>query len=255
MAQLLRYRELVKNLVLKDLKLKYRDSTLGFLWSLGNPLLLILVYSFAFTRLLRVDIPNFPYFLLVGILPWNFFAQSVAMSTASVVDNGNLIRKIWLPVEVFPAATVFFNLVQYLLALAVLFPAASFLFAVRPSWAILGFLPVLVLHVMFTLGLSFFVATATVFFRDVKHLTEFLLMLLFWLTPVVYDVRNLAPTMRRVIFFNPLSPFIVSYQDVLYRQALPGALQLLVLALLAAVSLFAGYIVFWACKARFAEEV
>jgi ABC-2 type transport system permease protein len=111
MTQVFAYRELIKNLVLKDLKLKYRDSVLGFVWSLANPLLLILVYGFVFTRMLRVGIPNFPYFLIVGILPWNFFAQSMMMSTGSILENGNLIKKISIPMEVLPIATVFFNLV------------------------------------------------------------------------------------------------------------------------------------------------
>jgi len=91
MQSLFRYRELIRNLVLKDLKLKYRDSVLGFLWSLANPLLLILAYSFVFGHILRGGPPNFAYFLMVGILPWNFFAQSLMMSTGSILDNGNLI--------------------------------------------------------------------------------------------------------------------------------------------------------------------
>src|SRR6266542_3490902 len=167
MQSLFRYRELIRNLVLKDLKLKYRDSVLGFLWSLANPLLLILVYSFVFGHILRGGPPNFTYFLMVGILPWNFFAQSLMMSTGSVLDNGNLIRKVAVPMEVFPVATVLFNLAQYLLALIVLFPMAFIFFGVLPSWSWLAFFPILALHVLFTLGACFVVATATVFFRDV----------------------------------------------------------------------------------------
>ena len=249
------YRELIKNLVLKDLKLKYRDSTLGFLWSLANPLLLILVYSFVFTRMLRVDTPNFPYFLLVGILPWNFFAQSLMMSTGSIVDNGGLIRKVWLPIEVFPIATVFFNLAQYLLALAVLLPMASFFFHVPLSWSVLGFFVVLALHVIFTLGLSLFIAAVTVFYRDVKHFTEIFLMLLFWLTPIIYDVRVLPESLRTTVYLNPLSFFITSYQDIFYRQILPGPFHLLALFSMSGLSLALGYIVFSSCKVRFAEEV
>ncbi|HEV8341181.1 MAG TPA: ABC transporter permease [Candidatus Binatia bacterium] len=249
------YHELIKNLVLKDLKLKYRDSTLGFLWSLANPLLLILVYSFVFTQMLRVDIPNFPFFLLVGILPWNFFAQSLMMSTGSILDNANLIRKVWLPIEVFPIATVFFNLVQYLLALAVLLPTALLFFRVSLSWSMLAFFAVLTLHVLFTLGLSFFVAAVTVFYRDVRHFTEIFLMLLFWLTPIVYDVRALPEALRRTVYLNPLSFFIASYQDIFYRQTLPGPISFLMLFAVSFLSLALGYIVFSTCKARFAEEV
>ena len=135
MSSVFRYRELIRNLVLKDLKLKYRDSVLGFLWSLANPLLLILVYSFVFGHLFPGGPPNFAYFLMVGILPWNFFAQSLMMSTSSIIDNGNLIRKVALPMEVFPVATVFFSLAQYLLALIVFFPMALLFFKVSVTWS------------------------------------------------------------------------------------------------------------------------
>jgi lipopolysaccharide transport system permease protein len=109
MRSVFRYRELIRNLVLKDLKLKYRDSVLGFLWSLANPLLLILVYSFVFGHLFPGGPPNFAYFLMVGILPWNFFAQSVMMSTSLIIDNGNLliVRKVALPMEAFPSPHCF----------------------------------------------------------------------------------------------------------------------------------------------------
>jgi len=93
MKSLFQYGELIRNLVVKDLKIKYRDSTISFLWSLVNPLLLILVYSFVFSHILKVDIANFSYFLLIGILPWNFFAQSIMMSTGSILDNGGLNKR------------------------------------------------------------------------------------------------------------------------------------------------------------------
>src|ERR1044071_10188135 len=146
------YRELLRNLVLKDLKLKYRDSVLGFLWSLANPLLLILVYSFVFGHMLRGGPPKFAYFLMVGILPWNFFAQSLMMATGSILDNGNLIRKVAVPMEVFPVATVLFTLVQYLLALVVFFPMALLFFKVEIALSWVLFLPILVMQIVFTLG-------------------------------------------------------------------------------------------------------
>ena len=184
MTSFFHYRELLRNLVIKDLKIKYRDSAIGFLWSLINPLLLILVYSFVFSHILRVDIANFSYFLLVGILPWTFFAQSLMMSTGSIIDNGGLIRKVAMPMEIFPVATVLFNLAQFGLAFLVFLPMTIFFFDVRIGWVSLWFLPLLLLHLLFTVGLSFLVATATVFYRDVRHLMETLLMLLFWLTPL-----------------------------------------------------------------------
>jgi len=255
MRSVFRYRELIRNLVLKDLKLKYRDSVLGFLWSLANPLLLILVYSFVFGHLFTGGPPNLVYFLMVGILPWNFFAQSLMMSTGSILDNGNLIRKVALPMEVFPVATVFFSLAQYLLALIVFFPMALLFFKVSVTWSWITFFPILVLHILFTVGMCFIVSTATVFYRDVRHFTEILLMLLFWLTPIIYDIRTVSDSLKTVLYMNPLSYFILAYQDVLYRNVFLSLDRLIVLLILTFLSLFLGYSLFLICKVRFAEEV
>src|SRR4030095_14052881 len=255
MSSLLRYRELIRNLVFKDLKLKYRDSTFGFLWSLVNPVLVISVYSFVFGHLIQVGVERFPYFLMIGILAWNFFAQSLMMSTGAILDNGNLIRKVALPMEVFPVATVFFNLAQYLLALIVFFPMALLFFKVSVAWSWLAFVPVLVLHILFTVGMCFIFSTATVFYRDIRHFTEILLMLLFWLTPIIYDIQTVSDSLKTVLYMNPLSYFILAYQDVLYRNAFLSLDRLMVLFLLTFLSLVLGYSLFVFCKVRFAEEV
>jgi lipopolysaccharide transport system permease protein len=254
MSSFFRYRELIRNLVLKDLKLKYRDSVLGFLWSLANPLLLILVYSFVFGHILRGGPANFAYFLMVGILPWNFFSQSLMMSTGSILDNGNLIRKVALPMEVFPVATVLFNLAQYVFALIVFFPMAWLFFKVPVAWSWINFLPVLALQILFTLGLCFFISAATVFYRDVRHFTEIFLMVLFWLTPIIYDVQSAPETLKKVLYMNPFSYFILGYQDALYRNTFSSLDQWLAITSLAIVFLTAGYILFMVCKRRFAEE-
>lgn len=255
MVSVYRYRELVKNLVLKDLKLKYRDSVFGFIWSLANPLMVILVYSFVFGHVLRGSGERFPYFMMVGILPWNFFAGSLLMSTGSIVDNGGLIRKVALPLEVFPFATVAFNLAQYFLALVVFFPMAFFFFDVPPSWAWLAFFPILFMHVLFTLGMSFILSTATVFYRDVRHFTEIFLMLLFWLTPIVYEIGAIPDALRSVVYWNPASYFIMAYQAVLYRGMFPSIKTILTLMVLTLFVLAVGYTLFSFLKFRFAEEV
>lgn len=255
MKLLLLYRELIRNLVVKDLKIKYRDSTIGFLWSLANPLLLIIVYTFVFNHILKGSIPNYTYFLLIGILPWNFFAQSVMMSTGSILENGGLIRKVAMPMEVFPVATVLFNLAQFALALVVFVPMSLLFFQVPMAWVTLWFFPVLILHTLFTVGLSFMISTATVFFRDVRHFVEIALMLLFWLTPIIYDIGNVPESLRSVIYLNPQSFFILSYQDVVFRQVAPEYSRVAILIVLAASSFVIGYRVHLRYKTRFAEVV
>ena len=157
--------------------------------------------------------------------------------------------------EVFPLATVLFNLTQFVFALIVFFPMALLFFKVSVALSWLNFFLILALHILFTLGLCFIVSTATVFYRDVRHFTEILLMLLFWLTPIIYDIQTIPASLRTAIYWNPLAYFILAYQDALYHNIISSFDKLIVLALLALVSVFLGYTVFVYTKFRFPEEV
>ena len=119
LKECIKYRSLIKNLVLKDLKLKYRGSVLGVIWSLLRPLMLIAVYTVAFKYVVRIKMENYAFFLLVGLLPWNFFSGAAMAATEAVIDNANLIKKVYFPRETLPMAPVLFNFAQFLLALAV----------------------------------------------------------------------------------------------------------------------------------------
>lgn len=254
-VQLLRYRALVKNLVFKDLKLKYRDSILGVVWSLLNPLLLLVVYTVAFKSILRVQTENYPYFLLAGLLPWNFFASSLTASTQAITGNANLIKKVYFPRETLPIATVLFTFSQLLLALAVFLPALLLISGVRPHWTAILFIPLLLFHVLFTLGLAFILATCTAFFRDVAHLTEVAVVLLFWMTPIVYPA-TMAPEKLQLFFkLSPPAAFAIAYQDVLFWGRLPEELVLATLLGGTFAALLGGYALFHRFSPAFAEQV
>ena len=254
-VELLRYRTLVRNLVFKDLKLKYRDSALGVVWSLLNPLLLLVVYTVAFKVILRVRTENYAYFLLAGLLPWNFFSSSLTASTQAITGNANLIKKVYFPRETLPIATVLFTLSQLLLALAVFLPALLLVSGVRLHWTAILFLPLVLCHVLFTLGLAFFLATCTVFSRDIAHLTEVALVLCFWMTPILYPA-TMAPTSLQLFFkLSPLGAFAIAYQDVLFWGRVPEGIVLSTLLGWTAAALLGGYTLFHRFSPGFAEEV
>lgn len=253
--ELLAYRTLIKNLVFKDLKLKYRDSVLGFVWSLLNPLITLGVFTLAFRYIMRVQMENYPYFLMVGMLPWNFFAGSLMASTNAVIGNGNLIKKIYFPREILPIATVLFGFAQLALALVVFLPALMFLSGVKVHWTMALFFPLLGLHVLFTIGLAFVLSAVTTSFRDVAHLTEVALMLLFWLTPIVYPA-TMAPSDLRIFFkASPLAAFAMAYQDVLFWGRLPEPMVLSTLVIWTPAVLLLGHMIFRWYSPTFAEEV
>ena len=222
LAGLFRYRELLRNLVLKDLKLKYRGSALGFLWSLANPLAMLVVYSLAFTYILRVSRQNFVLFLFVGLLAWTFFASTISMASGSIADAGGLLKSVRFPRTVMPFATVLFNLAQYLMTFCVLLPVMLAVFRVPPAAPMLMYPLVVLLLVMFTSGLTLIVAAGNVYYRDVRHIVDVALQVMFWATPVVYDLSDVPERFRLALLASPMTPFITALHDIFYRQAWPA---------------------------------
>jgi lipopolysaccharide transport system permease protein len=234
------YGHLLRNLVVKDLKLKYRGSVLGFVWSLANPLLMIAVYTVAFTYILGIRTPGFVFYLMLGVLAWTFFANATAMSTGSIVDNGGLARSVWFPRAILPIASVLFNFAQYLLTVAVFLPVLMVLYQVPPAAPMLAYPAFLVLQLLFTIGLALLLAVGTAFFRDVRHLVEVALAVLFWATPVVYETTQLPARLRSLILLSPLSPYVTAYHDVFYYRRWPSLETWGLAIVYAAVALIAG---------------
>jgi lipopolysaccharide transport system permease protein len=222
-AGLHRYRHLLRNLVAKDLKLKYRGSVIGFLWSLANPVLMAVVYTIAFTRILGIRSEGFVFYLMLGLLAWTFFASSASMSTGAIVDNGGLVKSVWFPRAILPTATVLFNLAQYLLSVLVILPLMLAWYRIVPEPPMLLFPVFVALQLVFTVGVAMMLATGAAFLRDVRHLVEIAITVLFWMTPIVYEVGKLGPTMRRLILLSPMSPYVAAYHDIFYYRRWPDA--------------------------------
>jgi ABC-2 type transport system permease protein len=255
LVSLYRYRTLLKSLVLKDLKLKYRGSVFGFLWSLANPLLMIVVYTLAFTFILGIRSEMFVFYLMLGQLAWSFFASSVMMSTTSIVDNGGLLRTVLFPRAILPMATVLFNLAQYLLTIAVFFPLMLAWYQIPLVAPMLLFPVVLALHVAFTMGLALILATATVFFRDIRHLVEVALAVLFWTTPILYELARVPERLRLMILLSPMSPFVVAYQKLFYFREWPEPTLWMVAGTYAIGTFLVGMALVLAFEDRFTEQL
>jgi ABC-2 type transport system permease protein len=214
--------ELLENLVRKDLKVKYKNSTLGFLWSLANPLLLLAVYYVVFSYILKTGIPDFAVYLMSGLLVWNAFSTSVMSASGSVVNNADLVKKVRFQTGVLPLSSVGFAGVHFLMQLGVfgIFLAIFYRHAFGPQ--LLLIIPALAVLILFTVGLSLVVAALTVRYRDISHLLEVALLAWFWLNPIIYSmhlVRNrLGPEgLLWVYFLNPIASVIASFQRAIYR--------------------------------------
>ncbi len=250
-----RHRELIRNLVMKDLKLKYRGSVFGFLWSLANPLMMVAVYSVAFTYILRIRVEGFVFLLLLGLLAWTFFSNSAGMSTGSIVDSGGLVKSVFFPRAVLPIATVLFNFAQYLLTVLVFLPLMLILYRVPLSAPMLLYPVFLALQLLCTIGIAFILATATAFYRDVRHIVEIGLSVMFWTTPIVYVFRQLPETVRLPVLLSPMSSFVVAYQEMFFYGQWPD-LSLWLAAIVYGVGTFVvGAVVFSTHEHRFAEQM
>ncbi len=249
------YRELVKNLVLRDLKLKYRGSVLGFVWSLVNPLAMVTIYTVAFTFILRTSIPGFVFFLLLNLLAWGFFVNSATMGAGAFVDGSGLMKSVVFPRSILPIATVLFNLAQYLLTFLVLFPLVLVVYRLPLRAPMLAFPMLLSLQVAFTIGVALLLAVSTAFFRDTRHFLDLALSLLFWLTPVLYPLSQVDERFRAVVRFSPLSPFIVGYQDMFFYGRWPETSTWVTATSYAAVALIAGAWTFLAVDEQLPEKV
>jgi ABC-type polysaccharide/polyol phosphate export permease len=265
LRELLTFRDLVVNLVVRELKARYKRSILGFLWTLLNPLAMMLVFTIVFTVLMpNNQIPNYPLFLLCGLLPWNFFSAGVMVSINSIVGNADLVKKVYFPREALPLSSVMANLVNFLLALVVLF-AVMVAFKSRLSpW--IWLLPIVILiQTCFILGIAFILSAANVYYRDTIMIMDTVMLAWFFLTPVVYPITSLPTSYtlfgitvnvhRLVYILNPMASLIAAYRDLLYWGYRTDLDFLLRTAVTSLAILAFGYWFFTRFSGRFGEEV
>jgi ABC-2 type transport system permease protein len=215
--------ELLAELVRKDLKVKYKNSALGFVWSLANPLLYLAVFTLVFSVFLDNGVPWFAVLFMSGLLVWNFFNLSTLSATGAVVGNANLVRKVRFPRVALPLASVGFGGVHFLLQLLVflVFLVPFYPDAFGPQlWLAV---PALAVALAFTVGMSLLASALNVRYRDVEHLLEIALLAWFWLTPIVYRVTlvqeqfSRLPWLFKVYMANPMTAVVVAMQRAIYR--------------------------------------
>jgi len=260
LANLYRHRQLIAALTARDLKARYRGSILGFFWSLANPLILLAVYTLVFTKFFpRQVVEPYPLFLFCGILPWTFFAAAVLESTASISSNAGLIKKVMFPAEALPLVVVFSHLVHFLAALPILLAAILGFAALgrfELSWTILLAPVLMLLQTLFVAGIAMIVSSASVLFRDLRDIVANLLQIGFFVTPILYLIDHInSRGLRAMLRVNPMTPFVVSYQDVLFFGRLPNVSDAVLMVVYAGVSLYLGFFVFERLRDTLAEAI
>ena len=247
-------RDLLRELVVRDIKLRYKGSLLGLAWSLLNPLAQLLVFGFVFSYILPLNIPNYTAFLFTGLLVWSWFQSSLVASATAIVDGRSLIKRPGFSAAVLPLVTVIANLIHFVLALPIL--VVFLLLTQIPIRTVTAVLPaIIVLQLVFTLGLCYFVATFHVIFRDTQHLVSIFLLLLFYLTPIFYDASVVPARFQWLYRLNPLLHLIEAYRAIFIYGQLPPLLPMLLLTAIAGLLLFLGYRFFMQASYTFVEEL
>jgi ABC-type polysaccharide/polyol phosphate export permease len=270
LRELYQYRYLLRNLVIRDLKARYKNSVLGILWSILNPLFLMVVFTVLFSVLANDSTRDYPIFVLTGLIPWNFFSGSLTSGTTSVTTNSGLVKKVYFPRELLPASALLSNLVNFLFAFSVLV-VFLYIFGIGLTVHALWVPAILLTQLIFTLGLCLLLGSLTVFYRDVLMILEVVVLAWFFLTPVFYSLElfgesvtvlgatfNPAQVMR---WINPMASIIDGYRTVLwgtYQSGGPVAMNaayLLRTFVTAILVLIFGYTVFTRLNPLFGEKL
>jgi len=244
LLELIQYRDLLFNLTLTELKLRYRNSALGFLWTILNPLFYLLVLAFVFSRIIKFQVPNYTIFLFAGLASWLMIQQTVTIATASIVNNQALIRRVYVPKMVFPLSNVLSRYVDHAILILVLFGFMA-VFKADFTWSLL-FVPVVVLlHFFFSWGLSLITTVAHIRIRDVQHVVAILFQILFYATPIIYPLDVLPLKYRPLLLWNPFYYFVECFRFPVFHSSLPPGRLILTMLGLTVVTFAAGFILFY----------
>lgn len=241
---------ILKTLVGKDFKVKYRRSVLGVVWSVLNPLLMMIVMSAVFSYMFRFNIENFPLYLILGQIMFNLMSDATSGAMQSIIGAASLIQKIRIEKMVFPLEKVIFSLVNFLFS-AIAAVAVMIYFRIMPTWDIL-FLPLCIVYVVaFSAGLGLILSSLAVFFRDVIHLWSVVLTAWTYATPLFYPLELLPDTLQFLIQFNPMYQYITYFRDIMMYGITPTLEQNLICIAMAAISLALGILVFRKTEHKF----
>jgi ABC-type polysaccharide/polyol phosphate export permease len=247
-------KELLKYLIISNLKTVHKGTVLGYFWWLLEPLFLMGIYFLLVSVIFKRGGPDYPVFVFCALLPWQFFAKSISQSIESISGKAQLMKQVAFPKGVLPLAVVFSNFINFLFGLIVLF-IMLILFNISITWWVLLFLPLILLQLMFTIGLSLFLSCFSVYFRDIKFIMRFALRIWFYLSPGLYPMSLVPEQYHSLYLMNPFAVFFNSYRAVLMNGASPDIRYVGVSLVISAAVLLIGGMYFLIYEKRIVKMV
>ncbi len=255
LKELYQYREMIYSLVQKELRGKYKGSVLGFLWSLLIPLFQLVIYTIVFSVFMNSPIEKFYIFLFVALVPWLFFNSCISSGATSIIQQKNLVEKIYFPRMVLPIAYTISYFINMLLSFIIVF-AAILVSGIGIRFGVLWYLPIIML-IEFIMGIggALLFSALTVYFRDLEYILNIITMAWMYMTPILYSLEQIPEAIRSWLFLNPMTAVIVAYRDILYYQQAPDMKTLLYAIVWGVVTLVVGWIAFQKLQKNFVEEL
>ncbi|WMJ89808.1 ABC transporter permease [Anaerocolumna sp. MB42-C2] len=245
-----KYRNLLKKLVIRDIKVRYRKSFLGLTWTVLNPLLMMLILNLVFSQLFENDIKNFPVYVMIGNIVFNFNSEATTQALASMLGNASLIKKVYIPKYLFPLSKVLSCMVNLGFSLIALILVMIFTKAEFYLTLIAIIIPLIYL-LMFTIGLSLILASVNVYFRDIGHLYSVLITAWMYLTPLFYSINIIPANIRKIILWNPMYHFVTYFRMLIMYGKMPNIEQNITCALIGICTLIIGTLIFKKLQNRF----
>lgn len=252
--RLYEYRELLKTSIKKDVRGKYKNSFLGVLWSFLYPLFQIAVYAIVFPLIMKSNMPNYTVFLCCGLIPWNFFSTAISRASFTIVENGNIIKKVFFPREILPISVVTSEAVNFVISTIIIL-AFCLAYGMGLSLFVIFYPLVLLIQYLLLIGISLLVSSITIYFRDLQHFVGIALQLLFYATPIVYAADVIPSNFQWILNLNPMTFIIDGYRAIFYYQEQPDLISLGMTLLISIVLCIIGYLIFNKLQKRFAEEL
>lgn len=252
--EIVKYKEFLKSNVKKDVRGKYKGSVLGILWSFINPLLSVLIYAIVFRYIMRFNIENYLIYLISGIIPWNFFTSAINSGMNSIIFNADIIKKVYFPRIILPISGVTSCLVNFLISCIIIVIFA--LFSGLGISIYLLFLPIVVFVMyVFILGIVFVLSAVEIYVRDIEHIINFFIGMLFYVTPILYTIDYVPKKFIIFLKLNPLSYLINAFHSIFYYKTMPNLNDLCFISLFSFILFIIGYLIFNKLQKGFAEEV
>lgn len=254
LRDLYQYRELLKTNVKKEIRGKYKGSFLGVLWSFLNPLLMTLVYAIVFKYIMKQQIENFLVFLVIGIIPWNFFTTVMNQGMIVIRMNSGIVNKVYFPREILPISVALSGLVNFFISCIVIVVFCIF-GGVGITWHIIWLPVIAILQFFITLGLILALSAINIYIKDTEYIVQFFINMAFYGTPILYMVSFFPVQYQWLLYLNPLTHIIEAYRDIfLYHQS-PALWSLVIVGIIAVGIYMLGLYIFRKLEKGFAEEI